>query len=56
MLVLGVFTLFVGAIGVPFNQFNKQGMDLDIFSKLLTPDINLLHQNSNNSVKLSVTQ
>nr|YP_010962569.1 NADH-plastoquinone oxidoreductase subunit 5 [Engelhardia unijuga]WNI01468.1 NADH-plastoquinone oxidoreductase subunit 5 [Engelhardia unijuga] len=45
MLVLGIFTLFVGAIGIPLNQ---QGMDLDILSKLLTPA--LIHQNSNNSV------
>jgi NAD(P)H-quinone oxidoreductase subunit 5 len=32
MLVLGIFTLFVGAIRIPFSQ---QGMDLDILSKLL---------------------
>nr|QOW07409.1 NADH-plastoquinone oxidoreductase subunit 5 [Corylopsis multiflora var. nivea] len=47
LLVLIVFTLFVGAIGIPFNQ---EGTDLDILSKWLTPSINLLHQNSNNSV------
>ncbi|KAA3488545.1 NADH dehydrogenase [Gossypium australe] len=29
---------------IPFNQ---EGMHLDILSKLLTPSINLLHQNSN---------
>nr|YP_009648714.1 NADH dehydrogenase subunit 5 [Casuarina glauca]QDA81690.1 NADH dehydrogenase subunit 5 [Casuarina glauca]QXF29387.1 NADH dehydrogenase subunit 5 [Casuarina equisetifolia] len=45
MFVLGIFTLFVGAIGIPFNQ---QGMNLDILSKLLTPVI--IHQNSNNFV------
>nr|WKF53569.1 ndhF [Platycarya longipes] len=45
MLVLGIFTLFVGAIGIPFNQ---QGMDFDILSKLLTPAI--IYPNSNNSV------
>nr|WAJ60827.1 NADH dehydrogenase subunit F [Pterocarya fraxinifolia] len=45
MLVLGIFTLFVGAIGIPLNQ---QGMDFDILSKLLTPAI--IYQNSNNSV------
>jgi len=50
MFVLGIFTFFVGSIGIPFNQFNQQRVDLDILSKLLTPDINLLHQNSNNSV------
>nr|UDH55796.1 NADH-plastoquinone oxidoreductase subunit 5 [Gynatrix pulchella] len=42
MLILLIFTLFVGAIAIPFNQ---EGMD--ILSKLLTPSINLLHQNSN---------
>nr|YP_010216637.1 NADH-plastoquinone oxidoreductase subunit 5 [Stachyurus chinensis]UBS93718.1 NADH-plastoquinone oxidoreductase subunit 5 [Stachyurus chinensis] len=47
MLVLVLFTLFVGAIGIPFNQ---EKWDLDILSKLLTPSINLLHQNSNNFV------
>nr|QBC71642.1 NADH-plastoquinone oxidoreductase subunit 5 [Berberidopsis beckleri] len=47
LLVLGLFTLFVGSIGIPFNQ---EGVGLDILSKWLTPSINLLHQNSNNSV------
>nr|YP_010420659.1 NADH-plastoquinone oxidoreductase subunit 5 [Urera baccifera]USG54379.1 NADH-plastoquinone oxidoreductase subunit 5 [Urera baccifera]USG98167.1 NADH-plastoquinone oxidoreductase subunit 5 [Urera baccifera]USG98337.1 NADH-plastoquinone oxidoreductase subunit 5 [Urera sp. W144] len=46
MLVLGLFTLFIGVIGIPFfNQFNQKGMELDILSKMLTPSINLLHQN-----------
>nr|YP_009862579.1 NADH-plastoquinone oxidoreductase subunit 5 [Aphanamixis polystachya]QKD75786.1 NADH-plastoquinone oxidoreductase subunit 5 [Aphanamixis polystachya] len=44
MLVLVLFPLFIGAIGIPFNQ---EGIDFDILSKLLTPSINLLHQNSN---------
>nr|YP_008992684.1 NADH-plastoquinone oxidoreductase subunit 5 [Gossypium herbaceum]ADZ74525.1 NADH-plastoquinone oxidoreductase subunit 5 [Gossypium herbaceum] len=44
ILILLLFTLFVGAIAIPFNQ---EGMHLDILSKLLTPSINLLHQNSN---------
>nr|YP_010757049.1 NADH dehydrogenase subunit 5 [Triumfetta japonica]UNV38767.1 NADH dehydrogenase subunit 5 [Triumfetta japonica] len=44
MLVLVLFTLFVGALSIPFNQ---EGIHLDILSKLLTPSINLLHQNSN---------
>nr|YP_009262339.1 NADH-plastoquinone oxidoreductase subunit 5 [Spondias tuberosa]ANI86812.1 NADH-plastoquinone oxidoreductase subunit 5 [Spondias tuberosa] len=44
MLVLVLFPLFVGTIGIPFNQ---EGMDLDLLSILLTPSINLLHQNSN---------
>nr|WCH58604.1 NADH-plastoquinone oxidoreductase subunit 5 [Chunia bucklandioides] len=47
MLVLALFTLFVGAIGIPFNQ---EGIDLDILSKWLTPSVNLLQQNSTNSV------
>nr|YP_009418842.1 NADH-plastoquinone oxidoreductase subunit 5 [Gordonia lasianthus]ASM45015.1 NADH-plastoquinone oxidoreductase subunit 5 [Gordonia lasianthus] len=47
LLVLVLFTLFVGSIGISFNQ---EGMDLDILSKWLTPSINLLHQNSKNSL------
>nr|YP_010486162.1 NADH dehydrogenase subunit 5 [Ficus ischnopoda]UVW82586.1 NADH dehydrogenase subunit 5 [Ficus ischnopoda] len=46
MLVLGLFTFFIGIIGIPFfNQFNQEGMQLDILTKLLTPSINLLYQN-----------
>nr|YP_010519166.1 NADH-plastoquinone oxidoreductase subunit 5 [Choerospondias axillaris]QWC53626.1 NADH-plastoquinone oxidoreductase subunit 5 [Choerospondias axillaris]UXO95876.1 NADH-plastoquinone oxidoreductase subunit 5 [Choerospondias axillaris] len=44
MLVLVLFPLFVGTIGIPFNQ---ERMDLDLLSVLLTPSINLLHQNEN---------
>nr|YP_010200799.1 NADH-plastoquinone oxidoreductase subunit 5 [Meliosma oldhamii]UAM91211.1 NADH-plastoquinone oxidoreductase subunit 5 [Meliosma oldhamii] len=44
MLILVLFPLFVGTIGIPFNQ---EEFDSDILSKLLTPSINLLHQNSN---------
>nr|WDY86047.1 NdhF [Bredemeyera divaricata] len=47
MLVLVLFTLFVGTVGI---SFNPRGVDLDILSKLLIPSINLLHKNSNNSV------
>uniref|UniRef100_UPI003002556D NADH-plastoquinone oxidoreductase subunit 5 n=1 Tax=Hedyosmum orientale TaxID=226581 RepID=UPI003002556D len=47
LLVLVLFTLFVGTIGIPFNQ---GVMDLDILSKWLTPSINLLHKNSNDAV------
>nr|YP_010587015.1 NADH dehydrogenase subunit 5 [Amsonia elliptica]UZZ45912.1 NADH dehydrogenase subunit 5 [Amsonia elliptica] len=47
ILVLGLFTLFVGSIGIPFNQ---EGVDVDILSKWLTPSINLLHQKSINSM------
>nr|YP_010565795.1 NADH dehydrogenase subunit F [Croton yunnanensis]UZC29443.1 NADH dehydrogenase subunit F [Croton yunnanensis] len=50
MLVLVLFTLFIGAIGIPFNQFHKEGVQLDILSKLLTPSLNLLHQNQSESV------
>nr|ANS11060.1 NADH dehydrogenase subunit 5 [Euphronia guianensis] len=50
MLVLVLFTLFIGALGIPFNQFNQAEMNLDILSKLLTPFLNLLHQNEKNSV------
>nr|CAB85683.1 NADH dehydrogenase [Wittsteinia vacciniacea] len=46
ILILVLFALFVGFLGIPFNQ---EGVDLDILSKWLTPSINLLHQNSNNS-------
>nr|QJF59523.1 NADH dehydrogenase subunit 5 [Tinospora sinensis] len=47
LLVLVLFTFFVGYIGIPFNQ---EGRDFDILSKWLTPSINLLHTNSNNSM------
>nr|QZH43676.1 NADH-plastoquinone oxidoreductase subunit 5 [Clausena anisum-olens] len=43
MLVLVLFPLFVGAIGIPLNQ---EVIDSDILSKLLTPSLNLLHKNS----------
>ncbi|CAK9187229.1 unnamed protein product [Ilex paraguariensis] len=46
LLLLVLFTLFVGFLGIPFNQ---KGVDLDILSKWLTPSINLLHETSNNS-------
>nr|ALL34786.1 NADH dehydrogenase subunit F [Heterocondylus alatus] len=44
ILILILFTLFVGFLGIPFNK------DVDILSKWLTPSINLLHENSNNSI------
>nr|QWY89090.1 NADH-plastoquinone oxidoreductase subunit 5 [Lophira alata] len=47
ILVLVLFTLFIGAIGISFNQFNQEGMDLAILSKLLTPSLN---QNQKNYV------
>nr|YP_010848128.1 NADH-plastoquinone oxidoreductase subunit 5 [Gomphocarpus physocarpus]WEV92779.1 NADH-plastoquinone oxidoreductase subunit 5 [Gomphocarpus physocarpus] len=45
LLVLGLFTLFVGFIRIPFNQ---EGVNDDILSKWLTPSINLLHKMSTN--------
>nr|QBE87620.1 NADH-plastoquinone oxidoreductase subunit 5 [Limeum aethiopicum] len=47
LIVLILFTFFIGFIGIPFNL---EGMDLDILTKWLNPSINLLHSNSNNSV------
>nr|YP_009758829.1 NdhF [Oxybasis glauca]QIQ25736.1 NdhF [Oxybasis glauca] len=46
LIVLILFTFFIGFIGIPFNQ---EGMGLDILTKWLTPPINLLHSNSNKS-------
>nr|YP_010144976.1 NADH dehydrogenase subunit 5 [Exacum affine]QQL92381.1 NADH dehydrogenase subunit 5 [Exacum affine] len=43
LFVLGLFTLVVGFIGIPVN---KEGLDLDILSRWLTPSINLLHPKS----------
>nr|YP_009581077.1 NADH-plastoquinone oxidoreductase subunit 5 [Caltha palustris]QBK48886.1 NADH-plastoquinone oxidoreductase subunit 5 [Caltha palustris] len=45
LLVLVLFTLFVGYIGIPFGQGK---FNFDILSKWLTPSINFLHSNSNN--------
>lgn len=45
--VLGLFTLFVGFIGIPLDQGI---IYFDILSKWLTPSINLLHKNSHYSV------
>nr|YP_010736282.1 NADH dehydrogenase subunit F [Pachygone laurifolia]WEL36255.1 NADH dehydrogenase subunit F [Pachygone laurifolia] len=47
LLALVLLTFFVGYIGIPFDQ---EGRDFDILSKWLTPSINLLHTNSNNSL------
>nr|YP_010823741.1 NADH dehydrogenase subunit 5 [Eremophila hispida]UOI15148.1 NADH dehydrogenase subunit 5 [Eremophila hispida] len=48
LLVLVLFTLFVGSLGIPFNQEGID-IDLDILSKWLAPSINLLHQKSKDS-------
>nr|YP_010701244.1 NADH-plastoquinone oxidoreductase subunit 5 [Nekemias chaffanjonii]WCJ46077.1 NADH-plastoquinone oxidoreductase subunit 5 [Nekemias chaffanjonii] len=45
LFALALFTLFVGAIGIPFNQ---EKVDFDILSKWLNPSTNLLHKNLNN--------
>nr|YP_010047518.1 NADH-plastoquinone oxidoreductase subunit 5 [Stephania dielsiana]QPK41971.1 NADH-plastoquinone oxidoreductase subunit 5 [Stephania dielsiana] len=47
LVALVLLTFFVGYIGIPFDQ---EGGDFDILSKWLTPSINLLHTNSNNSL------
>nr|YP_011015654.1 NADH-plastoquinone oxidoreductase subunit 5 [Betonica officinalis]WAS33724.1 NADH-plastoquinone oxidoreductase subunit 5 [Betonica officinalis] len=46
LLLLVLFTLFVGSVGIPFNQ---KRTDLDLLSKWLVPSINLLHQRSKDS-------
>ncbi|KVI04589.1 NADH:ubiquinone/plastoquinone oxidoreductase, chloroplast chain 5, C-terminal, partial [Cynara cardunculus var. scolymus] len=47
ILILIIFTLFVGFLGIPFSQYM---VNLDILSKWLTTSINLLYKNSNNSI------
>ncbi|CAI9111654.1 OLC1v1011937C1, partial [Oldenlandia corymbosa var. corymbosa] len=47
LLVLCLFTLFIGSIGIPLSQ---EVGDLDILSKWLTPSINLFPQELNNSM------
>nr|YP_011021427.1 NADH-plastoquinone oxidoreductase subunit 5 [Navia igneosicola]WQM21203.1 NADH-plastoquinone oxidoreductase subunit 5 [Navia igneosicola] len=49
LLVLVLFTLLVGSIGISFDQ---GVIDFDILSKWLTPSTNLLHPSSNYSVNL----
>nr|YP_010463656.1 NADH-plastoquinone oxidoreductase subunit 5 [Bothriospermum zeylanicum]UUL70568.1 NADH-plastoquinone oxidoreductase subunit 5 [Bothriospermum zeylanicum] len=44
LIILGLFTLFVGCLGIPFNQERT-----DILTKWLAPSINLLNQESENS-------
>nr|WDE24084.1 NADH-plastoquinone oxidoreductase subunit 5 [Myricaria elegans] len=46
LIVLILFTSFIGFIGIPFNY---KGINLDILSKWLTTSINLLYPNSNHS-------
>ncbi|KAK7325952.1 hypothetical protein VNO80_33587 [Phaseolus coccineus] len=47
MVVLVLFTLFVGGVGISFSQ---KEIDSDILSKLLIPFIDLLHKNSQHFV------
>nr|YP_009571648.1 NADH-plastoquinone oxidoreductase subunit 5 [Mollugo verticillata]QBC68276.1 NADH-plastoquinone oxidoreductase subunit 5 [Mollugo verticillata] len=47
LIVLILFTSLIGFIAIPFNG---EGITLDILTQWLTPSINLLHSNSNNSV------
>nr|YP_010837091.1 NADH-plastoquinone oxidoreductase subunit 5 [Erythranthe nepalensis]WGC92655.1 NADH-plastoquinone oxidoreductase subunit 5 [Erythranthe nepalensis] len=48
LLILVLFTFFIGSIGIPFN-FNQEGRDLDILSKWLAPSINFLDQKAKDS-------
>nr|UOU95927.1 NADH dehydrogenase subunit F [Gaultheria leucocarpa var. yunnanensis]UOU95928.1 NADH dehydrogenase subunit F [Gaultheria leucocarpa var. yunnanensis]UOU96018.1 NADH dehydrogenase subunit F [Gaultheria leucocarpa var. yunnanensis]UOU96019.1 NADH dehydrogenase subunit F [Gaultheria leucocarpa var. yunnanensis]UOU96109.1 NADH dehydrogenase subunit F [Gaultheria leucocarpa var. yunnanensis] len=50
LLLLILFVLFVGAIGISFDQ---SVIGLDILSKWLSPSINILHPNLKNSPNLS---
>nr|YP_009771128.1 NADH dehydrogenase subunit 5 [Colophospermum mopane]QIT01830.1 NADH dehydrogenase subunit 5 [Colophospermum mopane] len=47
MLVLVLFSLLLGAIGISFNQ---EGVGFDILSRMLIPSLNSFHLNLNNSV------
>nr|CUA65875.1 NADH dehydrogenase subunit 5 [Dianthus gratianopolitanus]CUA66379.1 NADH dehydrogenase subunit 5 [Dianthus gratianopolitanus] len=47
LIVLILFTLFSGLIGIPFNQ---EGIELDILTKWLTPPINPFHSTSTNFI------
>nr|YP_009864794.1 NADH-plastoquinone oxidoreductase chain 5 [Uvularia grandiflora]QKE32789.1 NADH-plastoquinone oxidoreductase chain 5 [Uvularia grandiflora] len=47
LLILVLFTLFIGLIGIHFDQ---EIVDFDILSKWLTPSTTFFHQNSNYSV------
>nr|QGT34403.1 NADH-plastoquinone oxidoreductase subunit 5 [Utricularia amethystina] len=50
LLILVLFTLFVGFLGIPFNFNNKnKEFYFDILSKWISPSINLLHQTSKDS-------
>nr|YP_009757979.1 NADH dehydrogenase subunit 5 [Cyclopogon longibracteatus]QIM61389.1 NADH dehydrogenase subunit 5 [Cyclopogon longibracteatus] len=46
LLLLVLFTLFIGSIGIPFNE---RVIDFDLLSKWLTPSTTLFHPNLNSS-------
>nr|YP_009556381.1 NADH-plastoquinone oxidoreductase subunit 5 [Gypsophila vaccaria]QBC70775.1 NADH-plastoquinone oxidoreductase subunit 5 [Gypsophila vaccaria] len=50
LIVLILFTFFIGLIGIPFNQ---NGIEVDILTKWLTPPINPFHSTSTNFVDWS---
>nr|YP_010205802.1 NADH dehydrogenase subunit F [Gypsophila oldhamiana]YP_010536510.1 NADH dehydrogenase subunit F [Gypsophila huashanensis]UAX04147.1 NADH dehydrogenase subunit F [Gypsophila oldhamiana]UYC29507.1 NADH dehydrogenase subunit F [Gypsophila huashanensis] len=50
LIVLILFTFFIGLIGIPFNQ---NGIELDILTKWLTPPINPFQSTSTNFVDWS---
>nr|YP_008999979.1 NADH-plastoquinone oxidoreductase subunit 5 [Agrostemma githago]AGZ17970.1 NADH-plastoquinone oxidoreductase subunit 5 [Agrostemma githago] len=47
LIVLIVFTFFIGFIGIPFNQ---EGIGFNILTKWLSPSVNSLHSTFKNSV------
>nr|YP_010725435.1 NADH dehydrogenase subunit 5 [Deinostema violacea]WDY12336.1 NADH dehydrogenase subunit 5 [Deinostema violacea] len=47
LLILVLFTLLVGSLGIPFQH---EGANFDILSKWLAPSINLLHQETIDSI------
>lgn len=49
LLVLVVFTLFIGVIGIPFGQSE---LNVNLLTKWLAPSQNLLHPNSEESIDL----
>uniref|UniRef100_A0AAU6QF67 NAD(P)H-quinone oxidoreductase subunit 5, chloroplastic n=1 Tax=Arundinella leptochloa TaxID=3138097 RepID=A0AAU6QF67_9POAL len=52
LLILLLFTLFIGSIGIRFDNGVKDNriLELTILSKWLTPSINLFHEHSNSSI------
>lgn len=47
LLVLVLFTLFIGSIGISFHAFHGGIIDLDLLSKWLTPSTTFFHQKWN---------